>query len=85
MVPMPEFPQLPCFPECLGWIIGNQNPDGSWGNHGHHPSLVKDALSSTLACVLALKRWNVGEDHVRRGIFKSHKIMYAFFLKLHAH
>ncbi|XP_008809130.1 ent-kaur-16-ene synthase, chloroplastic isoform X1 [Phoenix dactylifera] len=68
MVPLPEFRQVPCFPECLNWIIENQHPDGSWGIHRLHPSLVKDALSSTLACVLALKRWNVGEEHVRRGL-----------------
>nr|ARI45598.1 ent-kaurene synthase (ent-kaur-16-ene synthase) [Cocos nucifera] len=68
MVPLPEFPQIPCFPECLNWIMENQHPDGSWGIHCLHPSLVKDALSSTLACVLALKRWNLGEEHVRRGL-----------------
>ncbi|KAK9266673.1 hypothetical protein L1049_005509 [Liquidambar formosana] len=30
--------------------------------------LVKDTLSSTLACVLALKRWGVGEEQMNKGI-----------------
>lgn len=68
MVPLPGSSQIPCFPECLNWVIENQHPDGSWGIHHLHASLVKDALSSTLACVLALKRWNIGEEHVRRGL-----------------
>jgi ent-kaurene synthase len=28
----------------------------------------KDVLLSTLACVLALKRWNVGREKMWRGI-----------------
>ncbi|XP_038976928.1 ent-kaur-16-ene synthase, chloroplastic-like [Phoenix dactylifera] len=85
MVPLPEFPQFPCFPECLNWIIRNQHPDGSWGIHGLHPSLVKDALSSTLACVLALKRWNIGEEHVRRGLhFVGSYFSSAMDEKLHS-
>ncbi|XP_073100902.1 ent-kaur-16-ene synthase, chloroplastic-like [Elaeis guineensis] len=85
MVPLPEFPQFPCFPECLAWIIENQHSDGSWGIHGHHPSLVKDALSTTLACVLALKRWNIGEEHVRRGLhFVGSNFSSAMDEKLHS-
>ncbi|OAY80111.1 Ent-kaur-16-ene synthase, chloroplastic [Ananas comosus] len=67
MVPSPGSPQTPCFPQCVDWMLQNQNSNGSWGLDHIHPSLMKDALSSTLACVLALKRWNVGEEHVRRG------------------
>eukprot|EP00262_Sarcandra_glabra_P016323 TRINITY_DN5286_c0_g1_i6.p1 TRINITY_DN5286_c0_g1~~TRINITY_DN5286_c0_g1_i6.p1 ORF type:complete len:769 (+),score=128.18 TRINITY_DN5286_c0_g1_i6:398-2704(+) len=68
MVPSPDSPLLPCFPECLNWLLENQLPDGSWGLPRRHPSLIKDALSSTLACVLALKRWNVGEEQIRKGL-----------------
>ncbi|XP_038977116.1 ent-kaur-16-ene synthase, chloroplastic-like [Phoenix dactylifera] len=85
MVPWPEFPQFPCFPEFLNWIIKNQHPDGCWGIHGLHPSLVKDALSSTLACVLALKRWNIGEEHVGRGLhFVGSYFFSAMDEKLHS-
>jgi len=61
MVPAPRYPG------CLDWILRSQRrDDGSWG--GGDPSLRKDALSSTLACVLALTTWGVGGDAVARGI-----------------
>ncbi|RWW89371.1 hypothetical protein BHE74_00001688 [Ensete ventricosum] len=68
MVPSPMSPQRPCFPQCLNWILDNQHPDGSWGLHHFHPSLINDGLSSTLACILALERWKSGQEHVRRGL-----------------
>ncbi|CAI0424088.1 unnamed protein product, partial [Linum tenue] len=47
-------------------ILHNQHKDGSWGIH---PNLLrKDALSSTLACVLALKRWGIGNQHVHNAL-----------------
>ncbi|KAL7111499.1 hypothetical protein ACP275_05G092400 [Erythranthe tilingii] len=55
MVPEREYSggaiSQPCFPQCLNWIIENQNSDGSWGLNPGHPSLVKDSLSCTLACL----------------------------------
>lgn len=70
MVPSPNSPKFPCFPECLSWLMDNQLNDGSWGLLHHNPTLpyLKDALSSTLACIVALKRWNVGEDHINKGL-----------------
>ncbi|KAH7654576.1 Ent-kaurene synthase protein [Dioscorea alata] len=68
MVPSPEFPECPCFPKFVDWILENQQPDGSWGFYHLHPCLIKDALLSTLACILALKRWNAGEEHIKRGL-----------------
>ncbi|KAK9051395.1 hypothetical protein SSX86_028022 [Deinandra increscens subsp. villosa] len=70
MVPSPNSPKSPCFPECLNWLIDNQLDDGSWGlvNHNHNHLLLKDSLSSTLACIVALKRWNVGEDQINKGL-----------------
>uniref|UniRef100_A0A0D9W9C2 Terpene synthase metal-binding domain-containing protein n=1 Tax=Leersia perrieri TaxID=77586 RepID=A0A0D9W9C2_9ORYZ len=52
----------PRFPQCVEWILQNQHDDGSWR------SVNKDVLSSTLACVLALVRWDTGREHVRRGL-----------------
>uniref|UniRef100_A0A0E0HFB1 Terpene synthase N-terminal domain-containing protein n=1 Tax=Oryza nivara TaxID=4536 RepID=A0A0E0HFB1_ORYNI len=63
MVPVHGSPQSPCFPQCVEWILQNQQEDGSWGQPG---AVNKDALLSTLACVLALNTWNVGPDHIRR-------------------
>ncbi|KAL9272006.1 Ent-kaurene synthase 5, chloroplastic-like protein [Drosera capensis] len=68
MVPSRSSQETPCFPGTVDWILSNQLPDGSWGLPDRHPLLVKDALSSTLACVLALKRWLVGEDQMTKGL-----------------
>nr|GFD19978.1 ent-kaur-16-ene synthase, chloroplastic-like [Tanacetum cinerariifolium] len=68
MVPSPGSPKSPCFPECLNWLMDNQLNDGSWGPLNHNPPLLKDTLSSTLACIVALKRWNVGEDCINKGL-----------------
>jgi len=52
----------------VDWVLQSQRrDDGSWGPGGDDPSLRKDALSSTLACVLALATWGVGGDAVARG------------------
>ncbi|CAI0409191.1 unnamed protein product [Linum tenue] len=67
MVPSPAAAasRAPSFPGCLSWILKNQHSDGSWGLqpvHSRDPTLMKDTLSSTLACILALKRWGIGDD-----------------------
>ena len=54
--------------------VRNQRGDGSWGSApgrdiGGEPwsLLGKDALSSTMACVLALRTRGVGDEHVGKG------------------
>lgn len=69
MVPSPHSAQVPCFPQCLDWLLHNQLEDGSWGLPHHQPLLLKDVLSSTLACVLALKTWGIGQDVITRGMY----------------
>ncbi|KAM0037109.1 putative ent-kaurene synthase [Helianthus debilis subsp. tardiflorus] len=70
MVPSLKSPMSPCFPECLNWVMDNQLNDGSWGLL--HPNLsfplLKDTLSSTLASIVALKKWNVGEHQIDKGL-----------------
>lgn len=68
MVPSPNSGQEPLFPQCLNWLLENQLSDGSWGLPHRHPLLMKDALLSTLASVLAMKQWNVGEEQINKGI-----------------
>ncbi|KAM0916835.1 hypothetical protein ACQ4PT_009873 [Festuca glaucescens] len=68
MVPLPGSPQVPCFPRCVEWILQNQQRNGSWGLSQLDSTVNKDLLSSTLACVLALKKWSVGREHIRRGL-----------------
>jgi ent-kaurene synthase len=79
MVPVQGSRQSPCFPQCVEWILQNQQEDGSWG-HSAGPSgeVNKDILLSTLACVLALNIWNVGQDHIRRGMKET--IVHALFM-----
>ncbi|KAM2057932.1 hypothetical protein ACFX16_030568 [Malus domestica] len=67
MVPSPNS-QDPFFPECVNWLLCNQLHDGSWGHPNFHPLLRKDALLSTLACILALKQWSVGEELINNGL-----------------
>ncbi|EEF36535.1 Ent-kaurene synthase B, chloroplast precursor, putative [Ricinus communis] len=68
MVPTLDSSKQPLFPKSLKWIMENQQPDGSWGLDLSHPLLIKDSLSSTLACVLALQKWNVGQQLVHKGL-----------------
>ncbi|KAL4312575.1 hypothetical protein GQ457_01G053180 [Hibiscus cannabinus] len=56
-------PQFPC---TLQWIANNQLPDGSWGDG--HVFLAHDRLINTLACVVALKTWNVHRDKYEKGV-----------------
>lgn len=67
MVPSPHHSGSPCFPGCVNWILDNQLYNGSWGLSEHSDPLLKDALSSTLACILALKKWGVGEQQINKG------------------
>lgn len=68
MVPSPHSSQEPCFPGCVNWLLENQLHDGSWALPHHHSLLLKDIISSTLACVLALKRWAIGDEQISRGV-----------------
>ncbi|KAJ4727466.1 Copalyl diphosphate synthase [Melia azedarach] len=56
----------PQFPSALQWIADNQLPDGSWGDH--HMFSAHDRLINTLACVVALKSWNVHRDKCEKGL-----------------
>ncbi|XP_019085664.1 PREDICTED: (E,E)-geranyllinalool synthase-like, partial [Camelina sativa] len=68
----------PMFQDCLDWIMCNQNArEGFWGNSGGYTQMA-DAeaedgeedmyiLTSTLACVVALHKWNIGYFHLHKG------------------
>ncbi|KAJ4878502.1 hypothetical protein Rs2_43520 [Raphanus sativus] len=68
----------PMFQDSLDWILCNQNAgEGYWGNSGCLVTSMSDAededrdemntLTSTLACVLALHKWNIGCFHLHKG------------------
>ncbi|CAN6691476.1 unnamed protein product [Malus baccata var. baccata] len=62
---------LPQFPSTLEWIANNQLPDGSWGDT--ESFTAHDRIINTIACVVALKSWNVHPDKCEKGM--------AFFKK----
>ncbi|KAM0879584.1 hypothetical protein ACQ4PT_034136 [Festuca glaucescens] len=68
MVPSSTSLQAPYFPQCVEWIMQNQQDNGSWGINEFASSVSKDILLSTLACVIALKKWNVGLEQIWRGL-----------------
>ncbi|KAK4267998.1 hypothetical protein QN277_024707 [Acacia crassicarpa] len=68
MIPSPSSPQVPLFPQTLNWLLENQQNNGSWGLPDGNELLTKDSLLSTLASVLALKQWGIGEQKINRGL-----------------
>ncbi|OMP05060.1 hypothetical protein COLO4_09082 [Corchorus olitorius] len=56
----------PQFPISLEWIANNQLPDGSWGDR--RIFMAHDRLLNTLACVIALKKWDVHPDKCQKGV-----------------
>ncbi|EOA34402.1 hypothetical protein CARUB_v10021930mg [Capsella rubella] len=58
--------QTPMFQGCLDWILSNQNVvEGLWGRHQDDNG--DETLTSTLACVVALRKWHIGSLHVCKG------------------
>ncbi|KAL7172392.1 hypothetical protein ACSBR2_031980 [Camellia fascicularis] len=56
----------PQFPSSLQWIAKNQLPDGSWGDKSIFEA--HDRIINTLACIIALKTWNIHPDQCKKGI-----------------
>lgn len=63
---------LPQFPSSLRWIANNQLPDGSWGDR--EILSAHDRLLNTLACVIALKSWDLHPDKCEKGL-RSHQLL----------
>ncbi|XP_057962210.1 (E,E)-geranyllinalool synthase-like [Malania oleifera] len=68
IVPDPKRPSCSAFGDCLDWVIDNQREEGFWGEVDGHGQPTIDALPSTLACMLALKTWNVGDEQIAKGL-----------------
>ncbi|XXG70517.1 hypothetical protein AAC387_Pa06g3264 [Persea americana] len=67
MIPDPDRPDQPLFRQCLEWIIEGQREDGFWGERG-----TLECLCSSLACMAALKTWDVGPCNIDRGLAFVH-------------
>nr|KYP70695.1 hypothetical protein KK1_009923 [Cajanus cajan] len=57
---------VPQFPSSLEWIAKNQHPDGSWGDKEIFSA--HDRIINTLACVIALKSWNMHHEKYEKGM-----------------
>ncbi|XP_042008580.1 copalyl diphosphate synthase 2, chloroplastic-like isoform X2 [Salvia splendens] len=55
----------PQIPSCLEWIARHQKADGSWGDDFF---CIYDRILNTLACVVALKSWNLRDDMMEKGV-----------------
>ncbi|KAM3401380.1 hypothetical protein ACQJBY_005865 [Aegilops geniculata] len=66
LVPRLDGGDGPQFPTALRWILGNQLPDGSWGDAALFSAY--DRITNTLACVVALTKWSLGPDNCTRGL-----------------
>ncbi|XP_021294504.1 (E,E)-geranyllinalool synthase [Herrania umbratica] len=58
----------PMFKDCLDWVLNNQTEEGYWGECDAHGNPTIESLPATLACLIALKKWNVGIEHAERGL-----------------
>ncbi|KAL6339653.1 hypothetical protein AAG906_034738 [Vitis piasezkii] len=56
----------PQFPSSLLWIANNQLEDGSWGDVYFFSPY--DRILNTLACVIALKSWNIHPEKFEKGM-----------------
>ncbi|KAK2359467.1 ent-copalyl diphosphate synthase, chloroplastic [Trifolium repens] len=56
----------PQFPSSLEWIAKNQLQDGSWGDHQLFSA--HDRIINTLACVIALRSWNMHPEKCDKGM-----------------
>ncbi|KAG7962215.1 hypothetical protein I3843_09G054300 [Carya illinoinensis] len=75
MIPDPTKPlgQPTCmFKNCLDWVLCNQNEQGFWGECDAHGMPTIDCLPSTLACIVALKKWNTGGESIKKGLAFVH-------------
>ncbi|GAB4831250.1 hypothetical protein Ancab_005264 [Ancistrocladus abbreviatus] len=68
MVADPRQPGEPMFKACLDWVLDNQNPSGFWGQTDWEGFPTIDSLPATLACMIALKTWNLGHQHIQKGM-----------------
>ncbi|KAB2029538.1 hypothetical protein ES319_D05G171000v1 [Gossypium barbadense] len=64
MVPADSDQTCPMFKECLEWVVNNQTKEGCWGECVD----AIDTLSATLACVIAIHKWSIGANNIKRGL-----------------
>ncbi|XP_062109901.1 (E,E)-geranyllinalool synthase-like [Humulus lupulus] len=68
MIPHPHQPSKPMFEGCLSWVLNNQTEHGFWGICDGCSRPTLGCLSATLACIVALRKWNVGPVMTSKGL-----------------
>ncbi|KAL4279655.1 hypothetical protein GQ457_03G037030 [Hibiscus cannabinus] len=68
MVPADSNQMEPMFKDCLDWVVNNQTKEGFWGEHDAHGNPTLESLPATLACVVALKKWNLMTENAKKGL-----------------
>lgn len=71
--------KTPAFPSAVKWIAENQLSDGSWGDaylFSYH-----DRLINTLACVVALRAWNLFPRQCHKGYLFNYFIFMSKYKK----
>ncbi|XP_028095683.1 (E,E)-geranyllinalool synthase-like [Camellia sinensis] len=73
MIPSTQHCDHPMFKGCLDWILNNQKEEGFWGELDSNGVPTIDSLPATLACMVALKMWNVGDTNITKGLAFVHE------------
>ncbi|OMO65053.1 hypothetical protein COLO4_31528 [Corchorus olitorius] len=68
MIPSDDDIDVPMFKDCLDWVVHNQAKDGYWGECDAHGNPTIESLPATLACLIALQKWNVGTEIAEKGL-----------------
>ncbi|KAM7249588.1 hypothetical protein ACFE04_031366 [Oxalis oulophora] len=68
MVPDSNTPTQPMFVECFNWILDNQKEQGFWGDVDKRGLPTIETLPATIACVIALNKWNEGRNKQDKGL-----------------
>lgn len=66
MIPHPVEHDTPLFKSCLQWLVDNQKEEGYWGE-SINGNFAIDALPATIACMVALRKWGLGEKNIQKG------------------
>ncbi|OMO65118.1 hypothetical protein COLO4_31527 [Corchorus olitorius] len=61
------------FKDCLNWVLNNQTEEGYWGESDAHGNPTIESLPATLACVIALQKWHLGINNIKRGLDFVHR------------
>ncbi|KAM7255129.1 hypothetical protein ACFE04_020370 [Oxalis oulophora] len=68
IVPDSNTPIQPMFVECFNWILDNQKEQGFWGDVDKRGLPTIETLPATIACVIALNKWNEGRNKQDKGL-----------------